>query len=126
MKAFFTLINDLLDEELSDELVADVAILFVHAHRVDAKLLTYEQRDDQRQVDARLPEKEWWPLRARVLERDGHACRYCGDREKLCVDHVVPLSRGGTNHQVNLVACCMPCNSSKSDRLLSEWEGRLV
>ncbi len=76
-----------------------------------------------------LPENEWWPLRAKILHRDAFVCAYCGvegrESTKWCVDHVVPLSRGGTHDEENLVACCSPCNSSKSDRLLSEWRGRV-
>jgi 5-methylcytosine-specific restriction endonuclease McrA len=76
-------------------------------------------------VTSRLPEREWWPLRHRILERDSHTCNYCGAQdERMCADHVVPLSRGGSNDESNLVACCLPCNSSKADRLLDEWEGR--
>ena len=75
-----------------------------------------------------LPENEWWPLRWAILTRDQFVCRYCGvngeKSVKWCVDHVVPLSRGGSNEPENLVACCFPCNSSKSDRLVSEWRGR--
>lgn len=76
-------------------------------------------------ITPRLPDRDWWPLRNAILERDGHACHYCGaEGPRMCADHVVPLSRGGTNEQDNLVACCGPCNVSKSDRLLSEWGGR--
>ena len=77
--------------------------------------------------DGRLHERDWWPLRNAVLARDNYECVYCGDTEltaPLCADHVVPLSRGGTNDETNLVACCIPCNSSKNNRLLSEWRGR--
>jgi hypothetical protein len=78
-------------------------------------------------ITPRLPDKEWWPLRNYILERDNYVCRYCGDSaERMCADHVVPLSRGGTNDEDNLVSCCLPCNSSKCDRLLEEWEGRLT
>lgn len=78
-------------------------------------------------ITPRLPEREWWPLRNSILERDGYVCRYCGDQpERMCADHVIPLSRGGSNDETNLVACCLPCNSSKCDRLLDEWEGRLT
>jgi 5-methylcytosine-specific restriction endonuclease McrA len=78
-------------------------------------------------ITPRLPDREWWPLRNYILDRDNHTCRYCGDRpERMCADHVVPLSRGGSNDEDNLVACCLPCNSSKCDRLLEEWEGRLT
>lgn len=79
-------------------------------------------------ITPRLKEDEWWPLRWKILVRDQFVCRYCGvsgeESVKWCVDHVVPLSRGGSNEPENLVACCFPCNSSKSDRLVSEWRGR--
>lgn len=74
-------------------------------------------------ITPRLADRDWWPLRNSILDRDAHECRYCGDLAR-CADHVIPLSRGGTNDEDNLVACCLPCNSSKSDRLLSEWAGR--
>lgn len=79
--------------------------------------------------DGRLIEREWWPLRERVLVRDSFRCVYCGageDVAPLCADHVVPLSRGGTNDETNLVCACKPCNSSKNNRLLSEWKGRYL
>jgi 5-methylcytosine-specific restriction endonuclease McrA len=47
-------------------------------------------------------------------------CTYCPSLATT-VDHVVPLVRGGTNHEGNLTPCCRPCNSSKSGLLVSEW-----
>lgn len=68
---------------------------------------------------------EWSALRWFILDRDNFTCAYCGESsDDLCADHVIPLSRGGTNHESNLVCACRPCNSSKSDLLLSEWRGR--
>lgn len=83
-------------------------------------------RLEPRDMTARLPDKEWWPLRGHILRRDGEMCIYCKDTiGPFCVDHVVPLSRrGGTNEEDNLVVACIPCNSSKNDWLLSEWRGR--
>lgn len=76
-------------------------------------------------ITPRLPEKDWWPLRSQVINDADWTCHYCGDRhDNMCADHVVPLSRGGSNERDNLVCCCIPCNSSKADRLLSEWRGR--
>lgn len=60
--------------------------------------------------------KDWRRLLAAT------ACAYCGaDDGPLTVDHVVPLARGGRHSIGNVVAACLPCNQSKSDRLLSEW-----
>lgn len=56
-------------------------------------------------------------LRARILDRDGWACQYCGARlltnKDATVDHIHPVSLGGTNDESNLRACCQPCNILK-------------
>lgn len=51
----------------------------------------------------------------------GFACAYCDSGDRLTKDHVVPLSRGGSNSIGNIVPACLSCNSSKRDRLLIEW-----
>ena len=57
-------------------------------------------------------------------------CYYCGERvgKKYHVDHVVPVSRGGTNWPDNLVIACGHCNCTKNDRMPHEWPegGRLL
>jgi 5-methylcytosine-specific restriction endonuclease McrA len=47
-------------------------------------------------------------------------CVYCGGAAGTA-DHVRPLSRGGAEHESNLVPACGPCNAAKSDSLLTEW-----
>jgi hypothetical protein len=47
-------------------------------------------------------------------------CVYCGIIATT-VDHITPLNRGGNEVESNLVQCCKYCNSSKSDKLLTEW-----
>ena len=58
-----------------------------------------------------------WRERRRLLRPE---CAYCGGLATT-IDHVVPLSRGGTNFEGNLVSACRRCNSAKCDRLLIEW-----
>lgn len=56
-------------------------------------------------------------LRFEVLRRDNHACRYCGRAApdvKLTVDHVVPVTLGGSDDPSNLVTACSDCNSGKT------------
>ncbi len=58
-------------------------------------------------------------LRQAVLERDGHACRYCGASGPdvaLEADHVLAGRLGGLSVESNLVTACRPCNRSKGDR----------
>lgn len=48
-------------------------------------------------------------------------CAYCGSTDKLTVDHIAPVSKGGANRIYNLVPACQHCNSSKNNRSLSEF-----
>jgi hypothetical protein len=41
-------------------------------------------------------------------------------REALTRDHLVPLSRGGTNDWTNVITACSPCNTRKGNRLPEE------
>ena len=58
--------------------------------------------------------------RFNVFLRDRFTCQYCGAREDLTFDHVVPRSKGGHTTWENVVAACSPCNLKKSDRLPRE------
>ncbi|MBU6367695.1 MAG: HNH endonuclease [Gemmatimonadetes bacterium] len=62
-----------------------------------------------------------------LFARDGYRCQYCGraavelkPREGLTRDHLIPLSRGGTNEWTNVVTACSPCNTRKANRLPAE------
>jgi hypothetical protein len=57
-------------------------------------------------------------LRFEILRRDGFKCRYChGSEVLLTVDHVVPVTLGGSDHPGNLVASCDDCNAGKTSAL---------
>ena len=49
------------------------------------------------------------------------ACCYCGGREYLSVDHLIPMKRGGANTGDNLVWACRGCNSSKCAHDVLDW-----
>ena len=55
--------------------------------------------------------------RFNVFLRDRFACQYCGERDELTFDHVVPRSKGGQTTWENVVAACSPCNLTKGDKL---------
>ena len=44
-------------------------------------------------------------------------CWACGGRGRLGIDHIVPLSRGGSNFAFNVRILCASCNSKKHNRL---------
>jgi hypothetical protein len=58
------------------------------------------------------------PLRRAVQERARGLCEYCRSSMDLTgheftVDHIHPVSRGGTHDAANLCLCCFWCNSYK-------------
>jgi 5-methylcytosine-specific restriction endonuclease McrA len=53
--------------------------------------------------------------RFNVFLRDRFSCQYCGQRDDLTFDHLIPRSRGGHTTWSNVVAACSPCNLRKSN-----------
>lgn len=58
--------------------------------------------------------------RFNVFLRDRFTCQYCGKRDDLTFDHVIPRSKGGLTTWENIVAACACCNLRKSDRMPAE------
>lgn len=51
-------------------------------------------------------------------ENIGADCIYCGtklNQENATADHIIPISEGGNNCQVNLVVCCKGCNNERGN-----------
>jgi len=62
-----------------------------------------------------------------LFARDDYQCQYCGrranelkPRESLTRDHLIPMSRGGTNEWSNVVTACSACNTRKANRMPAE------
>ena len=45
--------------------------------------------------------------------------------ENWTTDHIIPLSKGGTEERYNRVKACKACNSMKGNLLLEEWLAQL-
>ena len=58
---------------------------------------------------------------------EGH-CGICGrfiPLEEYTIDHIIPLSKGGTNDPENLQACCSFCNKAKDDSVGDDFLRRI-
>lgn len=68
----------------------------------------------------------WSTAMLLIWQRDGRRCRLCGDdgkeqrikdkfgnwfKDGLEVHHIIPRSKGGTNHAENLITFCRKCHS---------------
>lgn len=56
-----------------------------------------------------------------ILVTNNHCCAYCGTAGPMTKDHVIPLSRGGTDNKDNILPACNFCNCSKGAKPLLEW-----
>jgi hypothetical protein len=68
-------------------------------------------------------------LRVQVLARDDYRCSMCGRTSAdipLEVDHVIPVSAGGTDELSNLAALCRDCNVGKSAYRFADYRAMNV
>jgi 5-methylcytosine-specific restriction enzyme A len=56
---------------------------------------------------------KWMKKRRRILRRDP-VCRVCKREPSVEVDHIVPLSEGGTDKDSNLAGVCANCHRVKT------------
>lgn len=75
-----------------------------------SRMPAVKEQPARREAIPRAVQREVW-------QRDGGRCVECGTREKLCFDHIVPFSRGGSNTVRNLQLLCERCNLSKGNRI---------
>lgn len=104
--------------ELSRDRRREAARAWRLANPARARALVHRRRS--RLKGGAISDRDWEAL---VRRHDGR-CAYCGERGQMTMDHVVPVSRGGSNYIGNILPACKPCNSSKGARLLMEWRIR--
>lgn len=56
-----------------------------------------------------------------LILRDGCKCAMCDSVEFLQLEHLRPISRGGSNSIDNICLLCRDCNFSKGARMPLEW-----
>ena len=59
---------------------------------------------------------QWQMLKASYY----YKCAICGDKKPLTKDHIIPLSKGGTDYIENIQPLCKNCNSKKHTKIIYE------
>ena len=56
-------------------------------------------------------------VKMNVWRRDNGKCSSCGSKEKLEYDHIIPVSKGGSNTERNVQLLCEKCNREKAAKI---------
>lgn len=51
----------------------------------------------------------------KLLQHSNYCCRLCNSTQ-ISIDHIVPISKGGSNSIKNIQILCISCNSKKGNR----------
>lgn len=76
----------------------------------------------------KVVERVWFSkdVKEDILRKSDGVCAHCGCPvaigDNFTVEHVVPISKGGTNDLVNIVALCRTCNTTKGDCVWHPYE----
>ena len=54
----------------------------------------------------------------KLLKLSSNRCLKCGSKDKLSIDHIIPVIKNGTNCIDNLQILCLPCNKSKGTKII--------
>jgi len=66
--------------------------------------------------------------RSEIYIRDKGRCGICGEfipLNEFTIDHIVPISKGGTYDYDNLQCCCFKCNQLKSNEMPDDFYGKM-
>lgn len=80
---------------------------------IEPEFLPIGSPDDsssQEETDRYIPSE----VKLSVWRRDQGKCVQCGSKEKLEYDHIIPISRGGSNTDRNVQLLCETCNRKKA------------
>lgn len=86
-------------------------------------LLTCGFNNDLPEYEENEPEKKYIrqpipeDVQIFVWQRDEGRCVKCGSQENLEYDHIIPLSKGGSNTARNIQLLCEKCNRQKGNRI---------
>jgi len=101
----------------------DKRIEIERASRARRKEAQRPLKNARQQIRNRLIHGKKFQVTAQEIARlYRNPCFRCGTYERLSIDHIIPLAKGGNHSIGNLMTLCTPCNTSKGKKFLAEWK----
>ncbi len=72
----------------------------------------------ERERARKLKSTSWW--KKKIKSSICYLCEKKIPQNRLTMEHLVPLIRGGLSSKNNIVACCKPCNNNKKYHTIVE------
>jgi hypothetical protein len=60
------------------------------------------------------------------MAKQKRPCWYCGRKEYLEREHMIPTSRGGSDGEANIIDACRRCNKTKNHQTLEEFRAAVA
>lgn len=98
----------------------EVSKKYYYRNRDKHMVLTRNRRARMQNAEGKFSHKQW----EEIKKKYDYRCAICGKKEPfnqyrkmLTIDHIIPLSKGGTNYIDNIQPLCFICNSVKKDKV---------
>ena len=88
------------------------------SENLDKRRISYHKRN------IKIKENLFYVSEKEIKKLISSPCFYCGSKNNIQIDHIVPISKGGRHSIGNIVAACKSCNASKCDKYLVQWKNR--
>jgi Restriction endonuclease len=75
-------------------------------------------------LEAFIPRQHKAHMKRQLIKEWNNECAYCGHKQRhkeLTIDHIIPITKQGTDEYFNLVPACRSCNLSKGDSGIRQW-----
>lgn len=87
------------------------------ANRDIYNIINQRHRANKNCLPSNYSKQQW----GTVKQYFNNKCAYCGSFSLLEIEHVVPVSKGGSFTADNIIPACKKCNTSKHDYDIFEW-----
>ena len=117
-------LRDFLADEMNRRKVESVGSYKSFFYLVEDYFPFYEKKLKRRRFLKKEHSQDDWNAK---LKEYNYRCAYCNTTgSNLEKDHVIPVSRGGSDKIENIVPCCLPCNRRKSAMNKDDFIKKLI
>lgn len=114
------MVSDETKQKIREKFLGDKSNLWKDGRSKDRNYVAFFNRQKsyrRRHANGSHSLQEWESVKTRFFSTCP-GCRNGGINTKLTEDHIVPLSRGGSNNIANIQPLCQKCNSRKGIQII--------